>query len=61
MKDEGWKMDDGGLEDRRARGLEDETGLAGGKMNEVSVNARPRADEAIKVETSRRVLLLSCP
>jgi hypothetical protein len=42
MKEGRWTMDDGGLEDRRARGLEDETGLAAGKMKEASVNARPR-------------------
>jgi hypothetical protein len=40
-----WRMDDGGLEERRAGGLEDETGSADGKMKEVSVNARPREQE----------------
>jgi hypothetical protein len=42
MKEERWTMEEGGLEDQRAGGLEGNAGLAAGKMREVFANARPR-------------------
>ena len=41
-------MQDGGLEDRRAGGLEGNTGLAGDRMQETCVNARAWEHEKIK-------------
>jgi len=41
-------MDDGGLEDKRAAGLEGNSGLTGDTMQETCVNARAWEHEAIK-------------
>ena len=42
-------MEDGGLEDQRAGGLEGNAGLAGHTMQETCVNARAWEHEAIQV------------